>query len=349
MSLPYSIVNPLARIEIIRHLTFPGKILVHEGDAVEPLQNVAEMNKPPEFRIVDVSRELNVPPKKAKQYLEVKVGARIARGQVLASRGGLGGRTCKAPFDGFITGYGRGRLLLEGASGLIQLNALVPGTVVQVLAGESVTVQTTGAFIHGAWGNGKESYGVLQSAVKTARHVLRAKRLDASAQGAIVIGGAALDEGALEQAIEMQVNGIIVGGISPSLIPKLREVNFPIVATEGVGEIPMSKVVFDLLRSLSGREAALSGLLETRTKGYRPYIVVPMPSDSGNFINPDTPLQKGGRVRAIRSPFLGLSGTITDFPEGKMTIDTGARVTGVQVEIDGDPVLLPKINLEQLL
>ncbi len=349
MSLPYSIVNPLTRIEVVRHLPLSGKILVHVEDPVQPLQNVAEMTQLPDFRIVDLGKELRVPPKKAQEYLQVKVGVRVAKGQILASRGGMGGSVCKAPFDGIVTGYGRGRLLLEALPSLVQLNALVPGTVVQVIPGKSVTIETRGAFIHGAWGNGKEGYGVLQLVAKTARHVLRAKRLDASAQGAIIIGGASLDNEALDQAVEMQVQGIIVGGISPAMIPRLLTVDFPVVATEGVGEIPMSKAAFELLRSLSGRETALSGRLSTRDHEERPYIVVPMPSNSGGAVNPEAPLTVGSRVRGLRPPYLGLSGVIAALPGNTILIDSGARLPAVQVDFDGEVMWVPWVNLERLL
>jgi hypothetical protein len=38
--------------------------------------------------------------------------------------------------------------------------------------------------------------------------------------------GASLDNEALDQAVEMQVQGIIVGGISPAMIPRLLTVDF---------------------------------------------------------------------------------------------------------------------------
>ncbi|MFP4343957.1 MAG: hypothetical protein ACLFU8_04595 [Anaerolineales bacterium] len=349
MILPYSVVNPLTVVEVARRLPRPGEVLVREGERVEPFQVVAESDVPPDFCIVNVARDLGLPPKRVKGALRATVGQEVESGDVLASRGGLGGRVCRAPFQGTITGYGRGRLLLEAETGRLQLTALVPGTVIQVWGGRGVLIETRGGFIQGAWGNDKEAFGVLRIVVRAPRHPLRAKRLDASAQGAVVVGGSGLDEETIEQAIELQVRGIVVGGVPPSLLPRLRDLDFPVIATEGVGATPMSDATFSLLRSLDGREVAVSGRLRTRWNSERPFLLIPTPSQAASAVNPETPLEIGARVRALRLPYLGQSGTVTELPTGMITLQTGARLHGAQVDFDGETGLVPFPNLEQLL
>ncbi len=357
MILPFSILNPLMRIEVFRQLSKPGKVLVRERDFVESFQLVAEYTPLPQFAIVNVSRDLTVPPKKLSQYLNVAVGDAVEEGAVLASRGGLGGRACRAPFAGTITGSGRGRLLLEAQSRPVQLNALLPGTVARILPGEGVVIQAWGAFIQGVWGNGKEVFGVLRVVVRGARQSLRAKKLDASLQGAIVVGGATLDEEALDQAVETQVGGIIVGGVSPQLLPRLLTLSFPVIACEGVGKVSMSEATFKLLRSLEGREAALSGQMPdlhhpTRLRLgniERPYVAVPMPTQGGAAVDYNAPLTLGSRVRALRQPYMGMSGVVVDTPRGLTLLETGARRSSIKVEFEGETALIPSANLELLL
>ncbi len=349
MFLPYSVVNPLTVVEVARRLPRPGEVLVREGERVEPFQAVAVSDVPPDFCIVNVARDLGLPPKRVKAALRAGVGEEVESGTVLASRGGLGGRVCRAPFEGTITGYGRGRLLLEAETGRLQLTALVPGTVIQVWRGQGVLIETRGGFIQAAWGNDREAFGVLRIVVRAPRHPLRAKRLDASAQGAIVVGGSSLDEETIEQAIEMQVRGLVVGGVPPSLLPRLQELEIPVVATEGVGATPMSEAVFSLLRSLDGREVAVSGRLRTRWNSERPFLLVPMPAETANPINPETPLEVGMRVRALRHPYRGQSGTVTGLPTAMVTLQTGTRLHGAKVDFDGETGLVPFPNLEQLL
>lgn len=349
MFLPYSIVNPLTLVRVIRRLPQLGEVVAQEGSVVDAMTTVAQTILPPDFCIINVARDLALSPKKIKQSLKVNVGDVVKEGAIVAARGGLSGRVCKAPMTGTITGFGRGRLLLESQPRLHQLSALVPGRITEIFPGKGVAIETIGAFIEGAWGNNRESYGVLRVVVRAARHPIRPKHIDASVQGAIIVGGARLDEESLDQAIEMQVRGIIVGGVPPALLPRLAELDFPVVATEGVGQIPMSDATFKLLRSLDGREAAVSGRLQTRWGAERPFIVVPMPAQKGSPVDPEAPLEVGCRVRALRAPNQGNSGVISNLPGGLIVLETGARLPGAQVDFEGEFAFIPLVNLERLL
>ena len=350
MYVPYSIVNPLTIVQISRRLPRPGDILVGVGDTVEPAHIVAQTVRPADFRIINVARELNAPLKKVKNYIKVERGERVSEGDVLAARGGLSGGSCRAPIGGTIVGSGRGRLLLEADPQPIRLNALVPGVVVDTWPSEGVLIETVGAYIQAAWGNGLEAYGPLRVIARAPRHPLRPKHIDPASQGAILVGGARLDEETIERAVEMQVRGIIVGGLPSRLLSLAEGVGFPIVATEGVGKTPMSKATFDLLRSLDGRDVALSAQLRPRWGAKRPYIVVPMPSEAGTPIDPDAPIVVGSRVRALRQPYRGASGEVIDIPPGMSQLETGARVTGVQVDFGrNEMAFIPYANLERLL
>ena len=350
MFIPYSIVNPLTTVRIPRRLPRPGEVLVRLGEAVEPARVVAQTVEPADFCIVDVARELKVPVKKVKGYLKVNRGAAVAEGDVLASRGGLGGQVCRAPIDGAIMGSGRGRLLLEAEPQTIHVAAVVPGQVVEVSATEGVVIEATGAFMQMGWGNGKEAFGVLRVVVRAPRHPIRTKHIDAAAQGAILVGGSHFDEETLEQAIEMQVRGIIVGGVPPSMVPLLETVEFPIVTTEGISTAPMSQAFFDLLRSLDGREVSVCGRMRYRWGTERSYVMVPMPARGATTINPETPLTVGSRVRVLRGPYTGVSGVVSDIPTSLIQLETGARLPGVQIDLGGKEfALVPFVNLERLL
>ncbi len=350
MFISYSIANPLTRVRIPRRLPRPGQVLVHSGDHVEPARVIAQAVEPADFRIIDVARELSVPLKKVKSYLKVNRGDTVAEGDILASRGGFGGQVCRAPIAGSIVGSGRGRLLLEADPQAVHLTALVPGLVAEVLPDEGVVIEAIGAFMQMGWGNGREAYGALRVVVRAPRHPIRPKHLDAASQGKILVGGSLQDEETLEQAIEMQVRGIIVGGVSPSIIPRLEAMDFPVVATEGVNAAQMSQAFFDLLRSLADREAAVSGRLQYRWRIERPYVFVPMPAQAGQSIKPEAPLVVGSRVRVLRGPYTGASGVVSDIPTGMIQLETGARLPGAQVDFGGKEfALIPFMNLERLL
>ncbi len=350
MYTPYAIANPLTTVRIPRLLPQSGEVLVRSGDSVEPTQIVAQAVKPPDFRIVEFAQELDVLSKNANAYLKVKRGQAISEGDILATRGGLSDRACRAPISGKIIGVGRGRLLLEAEPQVLRLNALVPGYVIEVRAGEGAVIETVGGLIEAAWGNGQEAYGLLRMVVRDLSHPIRATHINASSQGAILVGGSTVEEECIAQAAEVQVRGMIVGSIPTSLIPKVRQANFPIVATEGIGTAPMTRLVFDLLHSLDGREAALSGDIGSRWHEKRPFVLVPMPTQAARPIDVNAPVATGHRIRVLRGDYRGRSGTISQLLVKLIVLETGARLPGVLVTLDdGEQVQIPYANLERLL
>ncbi len=349
MVIPYSIISPLTQVQIPRRLPRQGEVLVQLTEFVEPSQVIARAQVPPDFRLVNLSEALGVEPKKIKPYLKVKPGQRVKAGQIVAERGGLTVRTCRSPIEGTVTAIGRGRMLIEADPTYYELTALVPGAVAEVWPDQGVVLEAMGAYVQSAWGNQKESFGVLRCLVKAHKQPIRVKTVDNSVSGAIIIGGGPLSADIIAAAEEVKVNGIIVGSIPASLIPRAQAANFTIVATEGVGDVPMSPFAFDLLKSLSGREAAVCGRLNTLWPVERPYVFVPMPGQAPPPPNPEAQLTPGMRVRALRMPYLGMSGILEDLPQGLITLETGSRVPGARVKIGEESVLMPIVNLERVL
>jgi len=236
---------------------------------------------PADFRIVDVARALEVSAEKAAKYLQVKRGQEISTGDVLAARGFLSSRVCKSPIDGRVLAIGRGRLLLEES------------------------------YIEAAWGNGRESYGTLRPMTRAPDHPIRAVHIDASCQGALLIGGTIADEETIQQATSVQALGFIVGSVSPMLLSAAEHAMLPILATEGIGTTPMAEAVFKLLTSLEGREAAVDGDIGQRWERRYPFVVVPMPTRAAQLLNCDRPLAIGDLIRILRGPHRGHSATVT--------------------------------------
>ena len=349
MIIQHCIANPLTIIRTPRRLSRPGTVLMRSGDSVEAAQIVAQAVIPPDFRIVEVARELDVPLRSANSYFKVERGQAISEGDILASRRGLGSRVCQAPISGKVAGVGRGRLLLQAEPQIVRLNALVPGYVVDAEPGKGIVIETVGGLIQALWGNGDEAHGVLRMVVREAGHPIRPTHINASSQGSILIGGSTVDGETLQDAKEMRVRGMIVGSVPAGLIPQLREAGFPVIATEGIGTTPMTQAVFDLLQSLDGREASISGDIGNRWHPTRPYIVIPMPTQMGQVIRADAPLAIGERVRILRGTYRGRSGTIQEMPARRIQLETGAQLPGATVDIgEGEPVRAPYMNLERL-
>ncbi len=347
--LPQTVISPLTIIQKTRHLPAPGDILVREGDRVEPVQVIGRALVPGEFRIVNIAQALGVPRRTIRRYLKVKAGEEVRRGDVLAVRGGLSRRVCRAPIEGTVTGIGGGRLIIEAPPEIVEVRAGCPGVVREVIPQRGVVIQISGALIQGVWGNNQQGFGVLRLLTEVREKPLRERLIDASCRGTIIIAGVLGDAEALDQAVEMQVRGIIVGGLAPELLEKATDAPLPIVATEGIGTMPMSPRKFQLLSTYNGREAILDGQFACDRTLLRPEIIVPLPAERGTgpLDLPDAALKVGDIVRIVRSPYTGLTGTVTDLlPVAR--IATGGRFPAARVTIPGgeEPLIIPVFNLE---
>jgi len=343
--------TPLINVRRERMLPAPGEVLVCVGEQVEPTQVVARVNQPSDFRILPVARLLGVPASRIRRYKRINLGDEVRRGQVIAARRGLITHSVKSPIDGVMTASGGGRILIEARPTLFELRAYISGTVSNVLENHGVVIETAGAVIQGVWGAGGESFGVLKCMVNSPDKPLRAKAVDPSCHGTILVGGASLNEAALKRAQELQVRGIVIGGLPSELVSQVEQLPFPVIVTEGIGTVPMSMPVFRLLATNDGREASISGRVQPRWGVVRPEIVIPLPAETmpPTQTQPGTPLTVGARVRVVRAPYMGAVGTVRALPVRASRIETGAMVRGAEVDLgQGAPIFIPLANLEVL-
>src|SRR5262249_10569037 len=139
----------------------------------------------------------------------------------------------------------------------------------------------------GAWGNGKESYGILKWLGEGLDQPLTPDLIDVSCLGAIIVAGGTLDPDGLRQAETQQVRGIIVGSMSATLRERVAGLSFPVMLVEGLGTVPMATPAAEVFRSNSGREAGLRAISQTRWGAQRPEVVVPLSPREG--ISGDVP------------------------------------------------------------
>jgi len=348
---PQTIVSPLTLIRRERFLPAPGEILVRGGEKVDPIHIIGRARLPGEFRIANVAKELHVPVSAVKRYLKVKHNEEVTQGQVLA-RSGLGRRACRSPISGQVKRSSGGRLLIQAPPQTVEVRAGYYGTVARTISNHGIVIQVSGALIQGAWGNGQEGFGVLRLMTTDRDKAIKAHSIDAAARGFILVGGSHIGQEALERAVELQVRGIITGGIAPELLQEAKKAVFPVVVTEGIGIIPMSLQIFELLSTHNGREVVLDGRFRSGWEHLRPEIIIPLPAEPGtDQLKPqDIPLKAGDRVRAVRAPHLGLTGTILDLPTVNMRTTTGTHLLAAKVKPDdeAEPLMIPVVNLEVL-
>ncbi len=344
-------ITPLTTIRRERLLPTRGQVLVRPGEVVGANDVVARCQLPGDLLVVDVARALGVRRERVGKFLRKAVGDPVQADELLAAPRGLLGRFrrgCRAPVDGRIAAIRAGVVLIEAAASTLELTAHIRGQVTNVMPNLGVVISTSGALIQGVWGSGGEAGGVLKVLVDNPQKPLRARAIDVSCHGTLLVGGRLQDKQALQQAIEARVRGIIVGSVSAELIPDLRALPLPVLITEGFGTLPMSPYTFSLLQANLGREAMISADTQTRWDVKRPEVVIPLRAEEMPQEKPGPmPLEVGTRVRVVYGPHLGAMGHVTDLPALPQVVESGGRLSVAEVELEKEgKVLVPLANLE---
>ncbi|MGC8856066.1 MAG: hypothetical protein ACP5QU_04635 [Anaerolineae bacterium] len=348
MLAPVHHILPLTTIVRERKLPVPGRVITRLDQKVNPTDVIAEAPWGTEHLLLDVGRLLNVSAARAERLIRCKVGDRLVAGAEIATGGGIIPRVVRAPRDGRVVAVGGGEVLLEVGESNLQLRAGMPGIVTQIIPERGAVIQTTGALIQGVWGNGRVEMGTLVNLMESAADVLTAARLDISLRGAMVIAGICKDAEALRVAAELPVRGLILSSISPTLLSLAREMRFPIVVTDGFGEIPMNSAAYRLLTTNVKREATLHAEAYDRYSGVRPEIIIPLPVTQ----EPPAPREvdvfaPGQQVRLRRSPAAGMIGTLVNLKAGLTVLPSGLRAPAAEVKLEnGETILAPLVNLE---
>jgi hypothetical protein len=342
---------PLTHIQRERLLPAQGEVLVQPGERVGPTDVVARCQLPGKVWAVDVSLALGVRREWAARYMTKAIGDKVLADEVLAERHSRVGwlkRHCRAPVDGQIAALRNGTVLIETASTTLDLFAHIEGQIVDVLPERGVVISTVGAVIEGMWGSGGEADGVLKTVVDSPQEPLRPESFAGDCHGTMVVAGHIPDEGALEQAVEAKVRGIIAGSVNAGLCHLIQSLPFPVLVTEGFGTLAMSHDVFALLQSNTGSEAMLNAHTQARWGARRPEVLIPLEGEeeipTEELVS--VPLRVGMRVQGLRDPYLGAVGTVSDLPALPQVVESGSRLPVARVVLeDGDPALIALANL----
>jgi len=332
---PVSHVTPMGLIRRERKLPGPGTVVARLNEKVLASDVIAEGETAPSHLFLDLVRGLGVPEKDVARYLLHQAGDRLEAGELIAGPAGVGRRTVRAPAAGRIVTFQRGRLLYEVRGRAIGLRAGFPGMIIGTDGTRTVTVEATGALVQGIWGNGKQEFAMLRT-VGGAGERIRSDQLDINLRGALLIGGILEQAGTLQQMTQLTVRGLVVGSVTSDLVTQLMRLPFPVVVTEGFGEIPMNNAAYALLTTNAGREAAIDGRMGDNFSEQRPELIIPLPAGRKSDL-PDevVTLSAGTRVRVVRPPHAGAVGTIRDLPAKAVDYPSGLLARSALVELEG--------------
>ncbi len=355
----------------IRRLPIPGDVLVKVGDKVEADTIVARTFVPGAVQVVNVAGPLGIDIWETSKYALKKVGEEVKKDEPVAKVRdffGLIKRYVYAPCAGTveIVSDVTGQMLIREFKIPLEIDAYIPGEVVEVMPAEGAVIETPAAFIQGIFGVGGERKGELMMVAKSPDETLTATELRSECKGKIVVGGARVTYEALQGAVQVGVKGIVVGGVSDQDLTRFlgykigvaitgqEDIPMTLVVTEGFGDMSMSSKTFSLLKEFDGRYASINGATQIRAGVLRPEIVVPRVEVSeeklscfDDTVSFEKGLLPGTQVRIIREPYFGALGVVSGLPVKLQTIETESDVRVLEVELaDGRSVVVPRANVE---
>lgn len=350
-----------------RRLPILGEVLVQKGEQVVADQIVARSLGEGEAVIVRVADLLGLDPSELSTVLLKNQGDPVKKGEVIAKIDILWGlikKSVEAPIDGTIDSISKytGAMIIRGPSQTIELNAYIPGKIVDILPDEGVVIETNAALVQGIFGIGGETHGELQMAVNSADEELKADMISIEDTGKILVGGALIKADALRKAADLGVNGIVIGGMGVDDVTNLlnreigvaitgrEEVGFTLIITEGFGTMAMSDRAFNLFKRFAGHQVAINGTTQIRAGVQRPEVVIPhekLDLDDETTIDIEGGIAIGTQVRVIREPHFGDLGTVISLPVELQKIETESSMRVLEVALQrGERVTVPRANVE---
>jgi len=271
--------------------------------------------------------------------------------------------TCTSPVDGTVEKISTvtGQVLIRQKPRPVELHAYIDGKVVEVFEGEGIAVETPCAFIQGIFGVGKEQAGEILMAASSPDEILEDDKIPADCSGKILIGGSLVTRKAIDAANKKGAVGIVVAGMHAKTLNEIlgydlgvaitgtEDIPTTIVCTEGFGQISMASRTFDLLKSLEGQRASISGATQIRAGVIRPEVIVPVEGEVQKKAEEAKAgaLKTGDLVRIIREPHFGRIGEVTALPPELTKVESETTVRILKMKFpDGEEVILPRANIE---
>lgn len=309
--------------------------------------------------IIDVAKQLAVPPLLIGNYLRVRQGSVVVPEQVIARRR-LGWREQFV----FSTIYGKvvdiagGQVTIAPLHVHTELPAYIAGRVISVNPGLGVTLRAYACVISGNYGVGKETGGLLHLA-GDAGVDLAITDVRPSWKGKVVVGGGSANLAVLQAAAQVGVHALVLASLPLQVLQDYsqnrtigltgdEDLPLTVVLTEGFLPVAMAERTWSTLAELQGRYASVNGTTHIRAGVIRPEVVVcerDWPPGLPLQPQPDS-LRIGARVRVTSGRRAGCSGMVVDLPPEPQTIATGSRVRVAIVQADTEQLTIPVHNLE---
>lgn len=349
-----------------------GKITVRAGEEVKPEYVIGEGETLAGFSTVHLAAQLQVDPKEALLYLTRKLGTRIYQGELLAqkaSRLGFGRKLVTSTSDGILEYYdpSSGDLKIKFAPKKFKLISGVYGVVDKVEPTLGCAVIRTMCHIAvGLLGSGRERFGILR-VLGSSEMFTSSRQIGPEHNGNILVGGGLIFLDALQKALNLQVRGIITGGIDATTYrgmtgryldisrQKQSDVGISLMVTEGFGSVPIGRDIYQILKLHEGKFAVLDGnkarlILPSSDQNSIMYIrkcaLSPQSQIVADFDKEAAKLELGMWVRVVSSTYLGTQGKVVAVDDTMTALPSGVNAYMVTIETKAEKIKVPFNNLE---
>ncbi|MFP3904262.1 MAG: hypothetical protein ACLFWB_08495 [Armatimonadota bacterium] len=360
-------VTDSATICKVRRLPLPGEVHVEVGDEVTAGDIVASTELPGRVQTVNIAHELNCQPDEIERYVIKDVGEAVEPNEIIAESRALWGlfhSFVRAPVQATIESISAttGQVLLRGKPRPVKMDAYVDGTVVEIHENEGVTIEAHCSLVQGIFGIGGERHGELVLGVVGPDEPLTAQKVEQhAAPGCVLVGGSSLQQDALDLAREREVAAVVTGAMDSDIIDTIlhgdlgvgitgqEDIPVTVIITEGFGELSMSEHAFEILESLAGHMASVSGITQIRAGVIRPEVIVSGRGVAHVDSGAEAELQMGvgSMIRLTRAPLFGEIAEVVELPAEPQRIETEAEVRVLIARLqDGRKVTVPRANVE---
>jgi len=347
MITPITHILPYTVVQRRRLLPREGRVGVRQGQTVRATDVIATTVLKPSHTMLDVAAGLGVRRSAAPQFIERYEGDKLETGDVIARKTGLFNRVVRSPISGRIVLMTDGYVMIEEKQAPYELMAGIPGEVTELVHELGAVIETTGALIQGAWGNGVIDFGVLNVMSENPGDELKPGQIDVGLRGAVLMAGTCLSPEVFQRAADQRLRGLILGSMPSEFIPTARRLPFPLILTEGFGRLPMNAAAFRLLSTSQKRDIAINAEAFDPETGSRPEILIPLPPSDAEAVSDVGRLDTGQRVQVMRAPHKGAWGVVEALLPGRTLFPNGLRLPSAQVRLEGgESIRVPTANLE---
>jgi len=152
-----------------RRLPILGDVYTKAGDRVNYDTVVARTEISGDPEIVKVAMLLGVEPEDLPRYMTKNLGDKVAEDDVIAAYNaffGLIKKRVNSPVEGTVESISdvTGQVIIRGLPIPVEVEAYIPGKVVEALPREGAIIETNAAFIQGIFGIGGETQGKVKMA-----------------------------------------------------------------------------------------------------------------------------------------------------------------------------------------